>query len=137
MPKPRGYGIASMKEAHRSRQARRTLLSSRREAYSTRTGLTQRRITRAAATRRASGWNRSHSLSSQALACSEVKSVHSQPQLRAFGLISLLFPESPLVHVVRHPLDVIVSVFSNILTHGFFCAYALESAARHFALLSE
>jgi Tfp pilus assembly protein PilF len=53
------------------------------------------------------------------------------------GLISLLFPESPLVHVVRHPLDVIVSVFSNILTHGFFCAYALESAARHFVLISE
>jgi tetratricopeptide (TPR) repeat protein len=53
------------------------------------------------------------------------------------GLISLLFPESPLLHVIRHPLDVIVSVFSNILTHGFFCAYALESAARHFVLISD
>jgi hypothetical protein len=53
------------------------------------------------------------------------------------GLISLLFPDSPLVHVVRHPLDVIVSVFSNILTHGFYCAYELESAARHFVLISE
>jgi tetratricopeptide (TPR) repeat protein len=53
------------------------------------------------------------------------------------GLISLLFPESPLVHVVRHPLDVIVSVFSNILTHGYFCAYSLESAARHFVLISD
>jgi tetratricopeptide (TPR) repeat protein len=53
------------------------------------------------------------------------------------GLISLLFPGSPLLHVVRHPLDVIVSVFSNILTHGFYCAYALESAARHFVLISE
>ncbi len=53
------------------------------------------------------------------------------------GLISLLFPRSPVVHVVRHPLDVILSVFSNILTHGFYCAYALESAARHFVLVSE
>lgn len=28
----------------------------------------------------------------------------------------------------------ILSVFSNQLTHGFYCAYALESAARHYAL---
>ncbi len=49
------------------------------------------------------------------------------------GLIGLLFPESPLLHVVRHPLDVVLSVYSNLLTHGFFCAYALESAARHYA----
>jgi len=53
------------------------------------------------------------------------------------GLISLMLPESPLVHVVRHPLDVMVSVFSNVLTHGFYCAYSLESAARHFVLISE
>ena len=49
------------------------------------------------------------------------------------GLIHLLFPESPLLHVVRHPLDVMVSVYSNLLTHGFYCAYALESVARHYA----
>jgi tetratricopeptide (TPR) repeat protein len=49
------------------------------------------------------------------------------------GLIGLLFPESPLLHVVRHPLDVVLSVYSNLLTHGFFCAYALESAARHYS----
>ncbi|MGO9991037.1 MAG: sulfotransferase [Steroidobacteraceae bacterium] len=48
------------------------------------------------------------------------------------GLIHLVFPESPLLHVVRHPLDVVLSVYSNLLTHGFYCAYALESAARHF-----
>jgi tetratricopeptide (TPR) repeat protein len=48
------------------------------------------------------------------------------------GLISLLFPQSPLVHVVRHPLDVVVSVFSNLLTHGYFCAYSLESIATHY-----
>ena len=53
------------------------------------------------------------------------------------GLIHLLFPESPLVHVVRHPLDVVLSVYSNLLTHGFYCAYALESAARHYARVME
>ncbi|MEJ0049565.1 MAG: sulfotransferase [Rhodospirillales bacterium] len=50
------------------------------------------------------------------------------------GLIALMFPGSPLIHVIRHPLDVVVSVFSNLLTHGYFCAYALESVARHYAL---
>ena len=38
------------------------------------------------------------------------------------GLISLLFPNSPIIHVIRHPLDVLLSVYSNHLTHGFFCA---------------
>ena len=53
------------------------------------------------------------------------------------GLIALLFPQAPLIHVIRHPLDVVLSVFSNLLTHGFFCAYALESVARHYVLVSE
>jgi len=53
------------------------------------------------------------------------------------GLIGLLFPQSPLIHVLRHPLDVVVSTFSNHLTHGFYCSYALESAARHYALVME
>ena len=48
------------------------------------------------------------------------------------GLIALLFPQSPLIHVIRHPLDIMVSAMSNHCTHGFFCASALESAARHY-----
>jgi len=48
------------------------------------------------------------------------------------GLIALLFPEAPLIHVLRHPLDVVLSVFSNHLTHGFYCASELETAARHY-----
>jgi tetratricopeptide (TPR) repeat protein len=48
------------------------------------------------------------------------------------GLIALLFPEMPLIHVLRHPLDIMVSAFSNHFTHGFFCAYELETAARHY-----
>jgi tetratricopeptide (TPR) repeat protein len=50
------------------------------------------------------------------------------------GLIALMFPRAPIIHVLRHPLDVVLSTFSNHLTHGFYCAYALETAARHFAL---
>jgi tetratricopeptide (TPR) repeat protein len=49
------------------------------------------------------------------------------------GLIALLFPEAPLLHVIRHPLDIMVSAMSNHFTHGFFCASALESAALHYA----
>jgi tetratricopeptide (TPR) repeat protein len=53
------------------------------------------------------------------------------------GLIGLIFPEAPILHVVRHPLDVALSVFSNHLTHGFFCAYDLLSIARHYALVMD
>jgi hypothetical protein len=48
------------------------------------------------------------------------------------GLIALLFPETPLIHVIRHPLDIMVSAVSNHFTHGFFCASALDTAARHY-----
>jgi hypothetical protein len=48
------------------------------------------------------------------------------------GLIALLFPEAPLIHVLRHPLDIMVSAFSNQFTHGFCCAYELETAAHHY-----
>jgi tetratricopeptide (TPR) repeat protein len=53
------------------------------------------------------------------------------------GLIHLLFPASPLIHVIRHPLDVVVSVFSNLLTHGCFCAYALDSIAKHYVRVAD
>jgi TPR repeat protein/Flp pilus assembly protein TadD len=53
------------------------------------------------------------------------------------GLISLIFPSSPLIHILRHPLDVVLSTFSHHLTHGYFCAYSLESVARHYALVMD
>jgi hypothetical protein len=53
------------------------------------------------------------------------------------GLIALLFPEAPLIHVLRHPLDVVLSTFANDLTHGFNCAYELETAARHYLLVMD
>jgi tetratricopeptide (TPR) repeat protein len=51
------------------------------------------------------------------------------------GLIGLIFPAAPIIHVLRHPLDVVVSVFSNHLTHGFYCANALETIAQHYMLI--
>jgi hypothetical protein len=53
------------------------------------------------------------------------------------GLIGLLFPESPLLHVVRHPLDVVLSAYSNLLTRWFYCAHELETAARHYVRVME
>ena len=48
------------------------------------------------------------------------------------GLIAMLFPEAPLIHVIRHPLDIMVSAISNHFTHGLYCATALETAATHY-----
>ena len=39
--------------------------------------------------------------------------------------------------LLRHPLDVVLSVFSNQLTHGFYCAYDLTSIARHYVLIMD
>jgi hypothetical protein len=53
------------------------------------------------------------------------------------GLISLIFPRSPLIHILRHPLDVVLSAYSHHLTHGYFCAFALETIAQHYALVMD
>jgi Sulfotransferase family len=53
------------------------------------------------------------------------------------GLIALLFPAAPLFHVVRHPLDIMVSAFSNAFTHGFFCATNLATTATHYVRVME
>ncbi len=50
------------------------------------------------------------------------------------GLIHLMFPQSPIIHVRRHPLDVLISNFSNFLTHGFEQAFDLKTSATHFVL---
>jgi tetratricopeptide (TPR) repeat protein len=53
------------------------------------------------------------------------------------GLIGLLFPDAPIIHLIRHPLDVVLSVFSNHLTHGFYCASELETIAAHYRLVMD
>ncbi|MGN6850007.1 MAG: tetratricopeptide repeat-containing sulfotransferase family protein [Sphingomicrobium sp.] len=50
-------------------------------------------------------------------------------------LLRLAFPKSPVIHVRRHPLDVLTSVMAHDMTHGFNCGYRLEDAARHLALV--
>jgi len=50
------------------------------------------------------------------------------------GLISLIFPAAPVIHLIRHPLDVVLSTFANHMTHGFYCADDLVSIARHYLL---
>jgi tetratricopeptide (TPR) repeat protein len=53
------------------------------------------------------------------------------------GIIGLIFPQAPIIHLLRHPLDVVLSVFSNHLTHGYYCAYDLTSIARHYVLVTD
>jgi Tfp pilus assembly protein PilF len=52
-------------------------------------------------------------------------------------LLRIAFPDSPVVLVRRHPLDVLVSVMAHDMTHGFDCAYRLEDAAAHLALIDD
>jgi len=53
------------------------------------------------------------------------------------GMMSMVFPESPIIHLHRHPLDVVLSTFFVDLTHGFNCSYKLENAAKHYALVMD
>ena len=46
-------------------------------------------------------------------------------------LIRMAFPRAPIIRIVRHPLDVCVSMMSNNFTHGFGCGYRLADIAAH------
>lgn len=46
-------------------------------------------------------------------------------------LIRLAFPEAAVIRMVRHPLDVAVSVLSHDLTHGQNFGYGVESIIAH------
>jgi Tfp pilus assembly protein PilF len=48
-------------------------------------------------------------------------------------LIKMAFPNAKIVRVVRHPLDVCVSMLSNSVTHGFHCGYRIEDISKHLA----
>jgi tetratricopeptide (TPR) repeat protein len=48
-------------------------------------------------------------------------------------LLKMAFPQAKIVRVVRHPLDVCVSMLANNMTHGFGCAYRVEDIAHHLA----
>jgi Tfp pilus assembly protein PilF len=42
-------------------------------------------------------------------------------------LVRMAFPRAKIVRIVRHPLDVCVSMLSHELTHGFNCGYRIET----------
>ncbi len=52
-------------------------------------------------------------------------------------LIQLAFPEAPLIRVVRHPLDVAVSMLSHNLSHGYNSGYAIETIIAHMVAMHE
>src|SRR5690606_31086117 len=52
-----------------------------------------------------------------------------------FPLIRMAFPAAPIIRVVRHPLDVCISMMAHHLTHGFNCAFRLEDVAAHLAAM--
>ena len=52
-------------------------------------------------------------------------------------LIALMFPNAPVIVMTRHPLDVIVSMMSHQMTHGYHCALDPVDAARHLAAVDE
>ena len=53
------------------------------------------------------------------------------------GLITLVFPKAPVIHLIRHPLDVALSVFANHMSHGFDCAAELGAIVRHYLLIAD
>lgn len=50
-------------------------------------------------------------------------------------LIRMAFPRATIIRIVRHPLDVCVSMMSNHFTHGFNCGYRLADIAAQLAAM--
>jgi Flp pilus assembly protein TadD len=48
-------------------------------------------------------------------------------------LLKMAFPRAKIVHVVRHPLDVSVSILANTMPHGLNCGYRIEDITHHLA----
>ncbi|HEY6578601.1 MAG TPA: sulfotransferase [Rhizomicrobium sp.] len=51
------------------------------------------------------------------------------------GMIHVLFPHASIIHVRRHPLDSLISNFSNFLTHGQNQSFDVRTIAHHYALI--
>ena len=52
-------------------------------------------------------------------------------------LLKMAFPQAKFVHLVRHPLDVCVSMMANAVPAGFNCGYRIEDIAHHLAAVSD
>ena len=52
-------------------------------------------------------------------------------------LLRMAFPHAKIVRVLRHPLDVCVSMLANNMTHGFNCGYRIEDIVHHLLAVSD
>ena len=52
-------------------------------------------------------------------------------------LIRLAFPEAAIIRMVRHPLDVALSMLSHNLTHGYNSGYRPETIIAHMAAMQD
>ncbi len=52
-------------------------------------------------------------------------------------VIRMAFPRAKVVRILRHPLDVVVSMLANNMTHGFNCGYAVEDIAHHLVAVAD
>ncbi len=50
------------------------------------------------------------------------------------GLIKLLFPEAPVIHLIRHPLDIVINNFGRDKKLQANCGVSLIALARHYDL---
>lgn len=52
-------------------------------------------------------------------------------------MLRMAFPAARVIRVIRHPLDVCVSILSNHLTHGFQCGYRIEDTVHFLAAVHD
>jgi tetratricopeptide (TPR) repeat protein len=52
-------------------------------------------------------------------------------------LIRLAFPQSTIIRMVRHPLDVAISMLSHNLTHGYNSGYKIETIMAHMVAMHD
>lgn len=50
------------------------------------------------------------------------------------GLIKLIYPDAPIIHVLRHPLDIMLSNFSQDQRLDANCDVSMTALAQHYAL---
>lgn len=52
-------------------------------------------------------------------------------------LLRMAFPHAKVVRMVRHPLDVCVSMLSHNMTHGFNCGFSIEDIVHHLLAVAD
>jgi tetratricopeptide (TPR) repeat protein len=52
-------------------------------------------------------------------------------------VIRMAFPEAKVVRILRHPLDVCVSILANNMTHGFNSGYSVPDIVHHLLAVSD